>query len=233
MIFGLILYVVLLVSLVVHEAAHALFALWGGDRTAYVGGQVSLNPLPHIRREPFGTVILPVGMLLLSGGTSCIGYAHIPVDPVWAYRHPRKAALMSAAGPLSNFMLVAIAALVAKVLIEMDWITTARTASVLDVLVPVDGAREGPLKAACMILMAFMYINLLLGMLNLIPVPPLDGSGVVGGLFPRSAGRFFDTMRSQPMFGLIAILAVFYLMNSYGFQAVAFAFNHIIFPLFR
>ena len=56
----LVFYIVLLISLVFHEAAHALFALLGGDRTAYVGGQVTLNPIPHMQREPFGTVYLPL-----------------------------------------------------------------------------------------------------------------------------------------------------------------------------
>ena len=66
-------YGVLLISLVVHEAAHAVTALWGGDRTAYLGGQVTLNPIPHIRREPFGTVLLPIGLLFISNGTWCMG----------------------------------------------------------------------------------------------------------------------------------------------------------------
>ena len=71
----LVYYGVLLVSLVVHEAAHALAALLGGDRTAYLGGQVTLNPLPHIRREPFGTVALPLLTLFLGGFISKIEIA--------------------------------------------------------------------------------------------------------------------------------------------------------------
>ena len=77
-------------------------AMRGGDRTAYLGGQVTLNPLPHIQREPFGMVILPLLMLFMSKGTMCMGYASTPIDPIWAYHHPRKAAVMSSAGPLSN-----------------------------------------------------------------------------------------------------------------------------------
>jgi Zn-dependent protease len=65
---SVLLYVVLLVSLVVHEASHALVALLGGDRTAYLGGQVTLNPVPHIQREPVGTVLLPILVLAASGG---------------------------------------------------------------------------------------------------------------------------------------------------------------------
>ena len=72
---GILIYFVLLISLVVHEAAHAVTALWGGDKTAYFGGQVTLNPAPHIQREPFGMVILPIMMLVMSGGTMCCSRA--------------------------------------------------------------------------------------------------------------------------------------------------------------
>jgi hypothetical protein len=98
-----------IVSTTVHEAAHALFAKLGGDLTAYRGGQVTLNPLPHIRREPFGMVLIPLITLYWSGNQSCFGYASTPIDPFWAIRHPRRAALMSAAGPLANLLLAAIA----------------------------------------------------------------------------------------------------------------------------
>ena len=140
----LLFYVILLVSLVVHEAAHALFAYLGGDRTAYVGGQVTLNPAPHIRREPLGTVILPLAMLIMSKGTMCMGFAHAPFDPVWAYRHPKRAALMAAAGPISNLLLAALAFSALQVLIMTGAAETidgsygagARFASKLEMLAP-------------------------------------------------------------------------------------------------
>ena len=89
-------YVTLIISLTAHEAAHALFAMLGGDRTAYYAGQVTLNPIPHMQREPFGTIVLPLLVLLMSNGSMCFGFAHAPIDPIWAYHNPRKAALMSA-----------------------------------------------------------------------------------------------------------------------------------------
>ncbi|MEM7517264.1 MAG: site-2 protease family protein, partial [Planctomycetota bacterium] len=101
---GLILYIVFLLSTVLHEAAHAWAALKGGDPTAYEGGQVSLDPMPHIRREPFGMVILPLLSVAISGWP--FGFAHAPYDPVWAERYPIRSAWMSIAGPASNFLLV-------------------------------------------------------------------------------------------------------------------------------
>ena len=223
---GTILYVVLLVSLVVHEAAHALTALWGGDKTAYLGGQVTLNPVPHIQREPFGTVLLPIGLLMMSGGTMTMGYAHAPVDPVWAHYNPRKAAFMSAAGPLSNFLLVGLWVLILKVLVASGLMTIQSSPSLMRIFVPADGASDGPVMALGMIGAVFVFLNILLGVLNLIPLPPLDGAGVVSGLFPKSIGRVYENLRAQPMFALGGMILVFYLFYGYGFRYLVIpAFN--------
>src|SRR5947209_18881554 len=82
---------------------HALAALRGGDRTAYLGGQVSLSPIPHIRREPIGMLGVPLLTAFTNGWA--VGWASAPFDPVWAARYPRRAALMAAAGPLANLAL--------------------------------------------------------------------------------------------------------------------------------
>ncbi len=205
----LVYYGVLLVSLVVHEAAHALAALLGGDRTAYLGGQVTLNPLPHIRREPFGTVALPLLTLFLGG--FIMGYAHTPIDANWAYRHPRRAALMSAAGPLANLILVGIAFGVLKVLIASGQAEAPYLHTTLippDYLTPVDGAGSGPVFAAIRLAGVFMLLNVLLALLNMIPLPPLDGAGILEGLFPRSLRGIYSWIRSQPFMFILVILLV-------------------------
>ena len=81
LVLGIAWYAVLLFSLTFHEAAHAFAALRGGDRTAYLGGQVSLDPTPHIRREPLGTVVFPIVIYLISGGGWMFGWASTPFDP--------------------------------------------------------------------------------------------------------------------------------------------------------
>jgi hypothetical protein len=97
---GLIWFVAFLFSTTVHEAMHA-FAAWRlGDSTAYHGGQVSLNPIPHIEREPIGMVVLPLLTSLTQGWA--IGWASCPYDPIWARRYPGRSALMAAAGPLGR-----------------------------------------------------------------------------------------------------------------------------------
>ena len=91
---GFLWFVVFLFSTTVHEAMHALVAWKGGDPTAYHGGQVSLSPIPHIRREPIGMLAVPLLTSLTQGWA--MGWASAPYDPVWAERHPQRAALMAA-----------------------------------------------------------------------------------------------------------------------------------------
>src|SRR5271166_5832661 len=106
--FGVIEYVVFLLSPVCHEAAHSLVAKLGGDLTAFEGGQVSLNPIPHIRREPFGMVVMP--LIGIFSGSGLIGWASAPYNPEWSRQHPKRAAWMSLAGPATNFLLAILAA---------------------------------------------------------------------------------------------------------------------------
>src|SRR3989442_3755228 len=105
---GFIWYAVFLFSTTCHEAAHALAAKLGGDPTAFHGGQVTLNPIPHIRREPVGTVVSPILSYLFGGWMIC--WASAPYDPAWQQRYPRRAACMALASPAANFLLVLAAA---------------------------------------------------------------------------------------------------------------------------
>ena len=98
---GVVWYVVFLLSTTCHEASHAWAAKLGGDLTAFHGGQVSLDPIPHIRREPFGMVIFP--LLTYATGGWMMGWASAPYDPSWSERYPRRAAWMSLAGILDYY----------------------------------------------------------------------------------------------------------------------------------
>lgn len=218
-------YVTLLVSLVVHEAAHALFALLGGDRTAYISGQVSLNPIPHIRREPFGTVILPIAVLLFSGGKMCMGYASTPIDPEWAYRNPKKAALMSAAGPLSNILLAAIAFAVLKGLVMADLASGMHSLNQLLLVTP--NEPEGPVYAVALLASLFLILNVVLAILNLIPFPPLDGAGILEGLFPKKVGPLLAFIRTQPIFTIMLFVSMIYLLPSVYWPVIEFLWQMI------
>src|SRR5688500_6126712 len=96
-------YFVFVYSTVCHEAAHAWVAHKLGDDTAYLGGQVSLDPIPQIKREPIGMVVVP--LISLFGYGRLIGWASAPLDPLWVARHPQRSAVVAIAGPVANIIL--------------------------------------------------------------------------------------------------------------------------------
>lgn len=217
---SLILYVSLIVAMVFHEAAHALVAKWGGDPTAYEHGQVTLNPIPHMRREPFGTIVLPfIGLFLLGFP---LGFAHAPYNPAWADRHPRRSALMALAGPGSNFLLavVIVGILAAGFQAGFFELPVARSdfglgnspvhgwMKLSQVMVGPDGARSGAEASIALILGCILLLNVLLCVFNLIPLPPLDGAAVLEGFLPGPIGGFFRFLRSNPMFSIVGLIIV-------------------------
>ena len=111
--FGAIQYVVFLFSTVCHEAAHSLVAKIGGDLTAFEGGQVSLNPIPHIRPRAFGMVVMP--LIGIVSGTGLIGWASAPYNPQWSQQYPKRAAWMSLAGPATNFAIALLAGILMRI----------------------------------------------------------------------------------------------------------------------
>ena len=188
-------YAVFLFSTTCHEAAHALVALRGGDSTAAIGGQVSLNPVPHISREPIGMVIVPLLSFFFSGGM--IGWASAPYDPLWERRYPKRSAWMALAGPAANFSLMLIAAFALRAGRAMDLFHRQP---------------NGDYDLLFTALITMFLMNLLLGTFNLLPVPPLDGSTAIMLFMSEStAQKYLDWLRgnSFAVAGLLVGLVVF------------------------
>jgi Zn-dependent protease len=188
---GFIYYIVFLFSTTCHEASHALVAKWGGDSTAALNGQVTLNPIPHVRREVWGMVIIPIAAFLFMG--QMIGWASAPFDPAWERRFPKRAAVMALAGPAANFTLMFIGAIGLRALAWMR----------------MPGEGIGFLVAT---LFAMFNLNLLLGTFNLLPLAPLDGSaGIMLFMSESTAQRYLDWLResSYARLGLLVGLLVF------------------------
>lgn len=190
-------YIVFLFSTTCHEAAHALVAKLGGDLTAFYTGQVSLNPIPHMRREPFGMVVFPLLSMLMSGGM--FGWASAPYDPVWQRRYPKRAGWMSLAGPAANFTLVLIAAAGIHLCVRFGLVSRVEPGV----------AAEGLLQ----VLVILLSLNLLLGTFNLLPIPPLDGYSVLG-LFTSDAfavrmQEWRNNMRAFSLLGIVVSWQVF------------------------
>jgi Zn-dependent protease len=195
---------VLLFAITIHEAAHAWTANKMGDPTAYALGRVSLNPVAHI--DPIGTVILPLVLFIL--GALPFGWAKpVPVNPL-NLRNPRRDNLwISAAGPASN-LCVAAAAMIVILLLKT---LSPNVGGFLRGLVTGHGVfARGfyPLQGLALILFYAVVINTYLAVFNLIPVPPLDGSGVLLGLLSEDSARKYDRIRP---FGFIIVLGLIYI----------------------
>jgi Zn-dependent protease len=182
----------------VHESAHAWMANLRGDPTARMLGRITLNPIKHI--DLFGTLILPAVAMLAH--LPVLGWAKpTPVDPR-NFKNPMlDDILTSVVGPISNFVIATISLLV------LVLIKNASAAGEQIVFGTLQGASfadtNSLLVPLCKLAFAMMIINIVLGVFNLIPVPPLDGSHVVRHLLPAGALRIYDTVGT---FGLLLLV---------------------------
>lgn len=198
---GLIWYIVFLFSTTCHEGSHSLASYLGGDPTAFHGGQISLNPLPHIRREPVGLVVVPVLSYLVAHWM--IGWASAPYNPAWQQRYPRRAAWMALAGPAANFVLVIVSAVSIRLGMALGFFRVPESAGFTHVA---ESAVPGFAEFAATFLSILFVLNLLLGTFNLLPVPPLDGNTAITiFMSERTALRFLNWTRSQG-FGMAGLL---------------------------
>lgn len=174
----------ILFAITVHEVAHGWVARYFGDRTAEMMGRLTLNPVKHI--DPVGTIIVPLALLALGG--FIFGWAKpVPVAQQ-NLRNPRRdMAIVAAAGPLSNLLQAIIWALIAKLAI------VANLAYVSEPLAYMGAAG--------------VLINIVLAVLNLVPIPPLDGGRVVGNLLPPRLSDKFDRLEPYGLLILVALLA--------------------------
>lgn len=178
---------VLLFSLTVHEAAHALAADRLGDPTARLLGRLSLNPLVHI--DPLGTIVLP--LIALATGAPLIGWAKpVPVDGSRLSNFRRDFVLIAAAGPVSN-VIIAFLASVAISVVRAN-VSGGGSSSVVE-----------PLFA---IAQTAFSLNLLLAVFNMVPIPPLDGGNVLGGLLPAPLAARYDALRPFGIYILYALM---------------------------
>ena len=194
-------YVAFLLSLTCHEAAHALIAKLGGDKTAYEGGQVTLNPIPHMRREPIGTIVAPLVTYFANG--FMLGWASAPYDPRWQQRYPRRAGWMALAGPGANFALVILSIAAVRIGIATGAFNIPESVTFAHM---VSAARPGWLEGLAQFLGILFSLNLMLGAFNLLPLPPLDGSTAIGLLFSESLALRIAQFSRNPMFSLVGIL---------------------------
>ncbi len=179
----------LIVAVILHEISHGVVALWFGDHTAKDAGRLTLNPIPHI--DPFGSIILPAMGALT--GIPVIAWAKpVPVDPS-KMRNPRRDMLwVGLVGPFSNFVMMFIAAIAAKSLYPTP---VARFGTIY--------AEDQPLGFR--ILLSFAVVNLFLGVFNLLPIPPLDGSSLLERVLPE---RYLPSWYKFRPYGILVLFAL-------------------------
>jgi Zn-dependent protease len=184
----IIMYPALIVSITFHECAHAWTASFLGDDTARLQGRVTLNPLPHL--DPIGTVLMPM-LMFLTNVPCLIGWAKpVPVNP-YNLREPKRDYLwISLAGPMANFGLVIVCTIL-FFLIKFAF---------------PGGFLAGLKKMLLLFLSVATGINLLLGVFNLIPVPPLDGSGILSGLLPPYYAEQYNRIKPYGFFIILFLL---------------------------
>ena len=167
---SIVFFVCLIVAVIIHEVTHGLVAYALGDDTAKLAGRLTLNPIPHI--DPFGSIVLPaIGALT---GLPVLAFAKpVPVN-VNRLRNPRRDILLvSLAGPGVNLLMMGIAAVAAKLSYE-------------NITLPSGSFRIADLPLGFLILFSFALVNLFLGIFNLLPIPPLDGSVIIEPVLPKS-----------------------------------------------
>jgi len=201
-------YVVFLFSVTFHEYAHARTAALLGDKTAYLGGFTTLDPIPHLKRSPFGLIIIPIYTFIEAHWM--MGWASVPFDPRWGKRRPLAQAAMSAAGPLANFALCALAWGIMKVLLVMHVVRVAAQPTYDHWVDVVGHGSRSPLAAGAMALTILIDLNLILGLFNLMPVPPLDGAGILEGVAPKRLGPLVERLRESTILGLAGLIVWWY-----------------------
>lgn len=174
----------LLISLSIHEAAHAIVAYWCGDDTAKVLGRLTINPIKHL--DLWFSIIMPVFFLAMSGGKFAFGGAKpVPVNP-FKLRHPgRDMAFVAIAGPLSNVLLACLFLFLSALTLRVGYFTDNDLGNLL--------------------LQQAGLTNLFLAVFNMIPIPPLDGSRVMGYLLPKPLAEPYLKLEQ---FGILIVLAL-------------------------
>ena len=203
---------ILLFSVIIHEIAHGWTALMLGDPTAKMMGRLTLNPIPHI--DLIGSIVVPLFSLFAAGSVFIAWAKPVPVDPRNFSHYRRDDILVSVAGPVSN-IIMALVCSIAVILLAMA--RSAVSAELAD-------------QAIVFLLRMFyggIYLNIVLAVFNLIPVPPLDGSHILASLLPARAAAVFTRV------GFAGIFLILFLMRVPAFSDAFQGIIHGLFTPFR
>jgi Zn-dependent protease len=192
--------IVLIFSAVIHEISHGFTAEKLGDPTARLAGRLTLNPFKHL--EFFGSFILPLSLYFLSGGRFIFGWAKpVPYNPLNLKNPLRGGALIALAGPLSNFIIAIVFGIILNII--------------------------GPNTPISSLFLIIIYINVLLGVFNLVPIPPLDGSKVLFGILPNKKWTY-KLMIILESYGMILLILFLFFGFNLIIPIIQFLVNLIV-----
>ncbi|HOV88903.1 MAG TPA: site-2 protease family protein [Candidatus Paceibacterota bacterium] len=183
--------IILLFSVILHEVSHGYTAYILGDDTAKVNGRLTLNPLPHL--DLWGSFLFPMISYFISGGTFIFGWAKpVPFNPLKLKKPKRDIGLVGLAGPLANLFVALCFSIIIRLAHIFNWAFLTPLFTFFSIII---------------------YLNILLAIFNLVPIPPLDGSRVIYSLLPRKWEKFYWSLER---FGFILVM-IFVL---FGFQLI-------------
>ncbi len=185
---------ILLFSVIIHEISHGYAALKLGDPTARDSGRLTLNPIPHI--DLWGSILVPLFSLLLAGQIFIAWAKPVPVNPMNFSDYKRDELIVSAVGPLSNLIMAFICAMITIGLLQLQ---------------PLIGPVAASSPFFVFLVRMFyggIYLNIMLGVFNLLPIPPLDGSHVLESFLPDAAAASYGRIGFMGIFLIILLLQI-------------------------
>jgi Zn-dependent protease len=191
-------FLIILYSVILHEISHGWVANKLGDPTAKISGRITLNPISHI--DPFMTIIFPI-ILTLIGSPVIFGAAKpVPVNEINLNKPKRDMALVSLAGPLTNFIIAIISVILTK-------------------LISIYSDRSSSVMIIEQLMIFSTFTNIILGIMNIIPIPPLDGSKIIAAFFPD---YIFAKWRDIDRIGIFILITLIVL---FGQSITSFIYN--------
>lgn len=211
---------ILIYSIILHEVSHGWVALWLGDVTAKYAGRLSLHPKSHI--DPFGSILVPIVLLLVSGGKLAFGWAKpVPYNPDNLKDKKKGELFVALSGPATNIAL-AFGAIILSYFIDLSSVTKAEMISHLNDWGKIAQMLSGSFESIFFILLVYIvFWNVVLAFFNLIPIPPLDGSKILYAIFPLD----IKTKMFLEQYGFVLLLFIIVFMGTVINSILSWALN--------